>query len=67
MNSGHSVGRKVSLMVETLYNIVNLVFSWFSVVRVFFRNAVELQLINANCVGQFLHLLREPILARRLI
>lgn len=32
LRSGHSVGRKVALLIETFYNIINLVFSWFSVV-----------------------------------
>ena len=32
LRSGHSVGRKVVLLIETIYNIINLVFSWFSVV-----------------------------------
>jgi chitin synthase len=32
LRSGHSLTRKVVLMIETVYNIVNLVFSWFSIV-----------------------------------
>lgn len=32
MTSGHSFARKVMLMIETVYNILNLVFSWFSIV-----------------------------------
>ncbi|KII92534.1 glycosyltransferase family 2 protein [Plicaturopsis crispa FD-325 SS-3] len=30
LRSGHSLGRKVVLMCETVYNIINLVFNWFS-------------------------------------
>ncbi|TFK26540.1 chitin synthase [Coprinopsis marcescibilis] len=30
MRSGHSFARKLMLLIETLYNIINLVFSWFS-------------------------------------
>jgi len=30
--SGHSMARKITLMVETVYNIVNLVFAWFTIV-----------------------------------
>ena len=37
MRSGHSFTRKVVLMVETVYNIINLVFSWFSIVGLFKR------------------------------
>ncbi|KAF9455777.1 chitin synthase-domain-containing protein [Collybia nuda] len=31
MRSGHSSIRKAMLMVETVYNIINLIFSWFSI------------------------------------
>ncbi|KAG6920226.1 hypothetical protein DXG01_004995 [Tephrocybe rancida] len=31
LRSGHSLTRKVMLMVETVYNIINLIFSWFSI------------------------------------
>ncbi|KAG5639101.1 hypothetical protein H0H81_006690 [Sphagnurus paluster] len=34
LRSGHSVTRKVVLLGETLYNIINLIFSWFSIVSV---------------------------------
>ncbi|TFK68710.1 glycosyltransferase family 2 protein [Pluteus cervinus] len=30
MRSGHSATRKVILMVETVYNVINLIFAWFS-------------------------------------
>ncbi|KAF8919932.1 chitin synthase-domain-containing protein [Mucidula mucida] len=29
--SGHSIARKISLTIETLYTITNLLFSWFSI------------------------------------
>lgn len=32
LRSGHSMARKITLMVETVYNIVNLVFAWFTIV-----------------------------------
>jgi chitin synthase len=32
MRSGHSLGRKVTLTFETVYNIINMVFTWFSIV-----------------------------------
>ncbi|KAF9472443.1 glycosyltransferase family 2 protein [Pholiota conissans] len=31
LRSGHSFSRKMVLMAETVYNIINLIFSWFSV------------------------------------
>ena len=34
LRSGHSFTRKMAFMVETVYNIVNLIFSWFSIVSV---------------------------------
>jgi hypothetical protein len=33
LRSGHSFARKMVLLAETCYNIINLVFSWFSIVR----------------------------------
>lgn len=32
LRSGHSVGRKSMLVVETIYNVINLIASWFAVV-----------------------------------
>lgn len=29
--SGHSLSRKICLTIETMYNIMNLIFSWFSI------------------------------------
>ncbi|KAL4078434.1 glycosyltransferase family 2 protein [Scleroderma yunnanense] len=31
LRSGHSTSRKATLMVETVYNLINLVFSWFGI------------------------------------
>ncbi|RDB24703.1 Chitin synthase 3 [Hypsizygus marmoreus] len=31
MRSGHGLGRKIVLMCETVYNVVGLVFAWFSI------------------------------------
>ncbi|OSD06767.1 glycosyltransferase family 2 protein [Trametes coccinea BRFM310] len=31
LRSGHSVGRKVMLVVETIYNVINLIAAWFAV------------------------------------
>lgn len=33
LQSGHSVARKVLLVFETIYNVVNLIAAWFAVVR----------------------------------
>ena len=30
--SGHTMGRKIVLMAETVYNIINLIASWFALV-----------------------------------
>jgi chitin synthase len=32
LRSGHSFSRKIFLMIEMVYNVINLVFSWFSIV-----------------------------------
>ena len=32
MLSGQSWGRKITLVVETVYNVINMVFAWFSMV-----------------------------------
>ena len=32
MRSGQSWGRKITLVVETVYNVINMVFAWFSMV-----------------------------------
>lgn len=34
MTSGHTTGRKVALMTETIYNVINLVASWFGIVSI---------------------------------
>ncbi|KAH8119128.1 chitin synthase-domain-containing protein [Phellopilus nigrolimitatus] len=34
LRSGHSTSRKIVLMFETVYNIINLIFSWFSLIIV---------------------------------
>jgi cellulose synthase/poly-beta-1,6-N-acetylglucosamine synthase-like glycosyltransferase len=32
LRSGHSFARKIFLTIETIYNVINLIFSWFSIV-----------------------------------
>src|SRR5258708_156588 len=34
LRSGHSLSRKTVLTIETVYNVINLIFSWFSIVRI---------------------------------
>ncbi len=34
LRSGHSFARKTVLTIETIYNVINLIFSWFGLVRV---------------------------------
>ncbi|EKM54206.1 glycosyltransferase family 2 protein [Phanerochaete carnosa HHB-10118-sp] len=31
LRSGHSTGRKIALLIETLYNVINLIASWFGI------------------------------------
>ena len=32
LESGHTTGRKFALFTETIYNIINLIASWFAIV-----------------------------------
>ena len=32
LSSGHSLSRKIMLLVQTFYNIINLIASWFAIV-----------------------------------
>lgn len=32
LESGHSIGRKFVLLVQTVYNVMNLIASWFAIV-----------------------------------
>ena len=34
LSSGHSVSRKVVLSIQTIYNVINLIASWFSIVSI---------------------------------
>lgn len=56
LRSGHSFARKMVLLAETCYNIINLVFSWFSIVRAL-RSSVsvsqELLIEIDNLQGNF--------------
>lgn len=61
LRSGHSMTRKIVLMVETVYNIINLVFAWFSIVS---NSGFLLPLANLEpqIIGEFLPFLRKPSL-----
>ena len=52
LRSGHTTGRKIALMFETVYNVINLIASWFALV------SVNLQLLplglNWHYTGQLL-------------
>lgn len=49
LRSGHSVGRKVSLMLEMMYNVINLTFSWFAIVSLP-SSFVKLERKNADYI-----------------
>lgn len=55
MRSGHSTARKGVLLFETIYNIINMTFAWFSVVCSFYTGLSSSLLILLS--GQFLYLL----------
>lgn len=64
MRSGHSSVRKVMLMVETVYNIINLVFSWFSIVSV--KKSDTRHITEQAYSGEFLPVLCRHFLHKRL-
>lgn len=49
LRSGHSVGRKVMLVLETIYNVINLIASWFAVVG---GSLVVLRMSADDCARQ---------------
>ncbi|KAI0746001.1 glycosyltransferase family 2 protein [Earliella scabrosa] len=65
LHSGHSVWRKVALVVETIYNVINLIAAWFAVGNyylffVILTSSIENDAFGMpgikyfNAVGQFL-------------
>jgi len=42
LHSGHSVGRKVTLVFEAVYNVINLTFAWFAIVSILFCDFIRL-------------------------
>lgn len=56
--SGHSTGRKTALMLETVYNIINLVFAWFGIVS-FYNSVVLAFRLTTNTTGKLLFILCE--------
>lgn len=55
LRSGHSFARKIMLMIETVYNIINLIFAWFSIVSFLIHRNV--QCTHQSSLGQLLSLL----------
>lgn len=55
MSSGHSFARKFMLMVETVYNIVNLIFSWFAIVSLSLLSFHLMRILKLDiyCKGNF--------------
>ncbi|TFK53655.1 glycosyltransferase family 2 protein [Heliocybe sulcata] len=51
LRSGHSFGRKMALMLETLYNIINLVFSWFALGNFFLFFVILTSSLEAPSFG----------------
>lgn len=59
LRSGHSVARKTVLLAETCYTIINLIFSWFSIVRHYSAARTRWQLIYFT--GKLLYILRKHV------
>ena len=56
LRSGHSMTRKIVLMVETVYNVINLVFAWFSIVSYVVLPSLESD-ITLTAIGKLLSFL----------
>lgn len=59
MRSGHSSSRKVTLLVETVYNCINLVFSWFGIVSSMYY--LHVQFLSGIVLGKLLSILCEQL------
>src|SRR5258707_15866334 len=57
LRSGHSFARKIFLTIETIYNVINLVFSWFSIVRTALWLTQSVYLPYLYFQGKLLHIL----------
>ncbi|KAI0339791.1 hypothetical protein BDW22DRAFT_1431288 [Trametopsis cervina] len=58
LRSGHSTGRKLALMFETVYNIINLIASWFAIGNfylffVILTSSLESQFENVRFIKYF--------------
>ena len=58
MRSGQSLGRKITLTFETVYNIINMVFAWFSIVSLYLSPILSV-VFSSHHLGQFLPVLRK--------
>lgn len=55
LQSGHSLGRKCALLAQTVYNVINLIASWFAIVssRTVWSHSVSLQPIENRATSTF--------------
>jgi len=51
LSSGHSVSRKVVLSIQTLYNVINLIASWFAIVSTI--SETVLMILSDRTKGNF--------------
>jgi chitin synthase len=51
LTSGHTVSRKVMLSIQALYNVVNLIASWFSIVSPRIHVSMESDTYYSGCEG----------------
>lgn len=58
LRSGHSLSRKLMLIIETLYNIINLIFAWFALVSAFILDLL-IKLYWQRPTGKLLFVLRK--------
>jgi hypothetical protein len=51
LSSGHSVSRKVVLSIQTIYNVINLIASWFAIVSIILETM--LTILSDQTKGNF--------------
>jgi cellulose synthase/poly-beta-1,6-N-acetylglucosamine synthase-like glycosyltransferase len=60
LSSGHTVSRKVVLSIQTIYNVINLIASWFSIVSIILETM--LTVLSDQTKGKLLSILRDIVL-----
>ena len=52
LESGHSIGRKFVLLVQTVYNVMNLIASWFAIVSAIIASGSNIVVYTYAIIAQ---------------